>query len=136
MIATTIAAVLLMGARGMRSFYAEGRRGESLEVFVFSLVLAVGYPLIAVTAVQACFALQQVWLRLAVVAIAATTAATFPLLIVPLSEREGRPIYVASTLLGTCAVLAALWTVRRCGYRLVSIKTQRAEEATLVEPLP
>lgn len=30
-----------------------------------------------------------------------------------------------TTLLATLVVLAALWVVRRCGYRLVSVKAQR-----------
>ncbi|MCE9555492.1 MAG: hypothetical protein K8T91_19260 [Planctomycetes bacterium] len=129
-VATTIAAVLLMGARAVRHFYHGAHRVDDWEVFVFSLIIAVGYPMIAVTAVSACFATRQLVPRSAMAVITAGTVAGFPLLIVPFNADSGT-LYVVATIIGTLIVFAALWVVRICDYRLVSVESLTGNKHSL-----
>lgn len=118
---TTLASIVLMGATGVRALYRmEGRFGP-LAIAVFSLVVGVGHPLIALASATACFASRQVLIRMGLVAVTTCTVALFPLLIVPF-DQVGAIFYSGSTVIGTLFVLATLLVFRRYGYRLVSVK--------------
>ncbi|MCE9545670.1 MAG: hypothetical protein K8T25_09150 [Planctomycetia bacterium] len=120
MIATAVAAVLMTIAKGMRHFY-QIHMGETFDISMFAVVLAMGYSLIAVVLVSACLGVARVWPRLFLVMLVATGVALWPLLVVPLNKL-GATLYVAATLLGTLIAMVSLLVVRGGGYRLISLK--------------
>jgi hypothetical protein len=132
---TTIAALVFLGASGIRRLYQTVGGIHPMAFVAFSAVAAIGYPLIALTSTTACLALRQVAPRLIVASVTAVTVALFPLVIVPF-DTVGMIFYVGSTLCGTIFVVLTLWQVRRCGYRLVPNQVQVDEAGAAPDPPP